>query len=226
MVSRLVALLLIPLLLYLVWVAGSWGLADVYARPAINEIKRWQENKKNLELKDWDRLRIELEKALQLDPDNPDTNHFMALALEGGYVDYPPRAASAQASRRIALDYYRKAGRLRPAWPYTWVDLALVKYRLGEMDTEFYKAWHRSVELGPWEPGVQKVAAGIGLHGWNVLTKEDHAFTLEVIRKGANHSDTGHARAMLDQVRSYGLLDLVCLIMEQDKPVQDYCQRK
>lgn len=226
MVCRLIAFLLIPCLLCLAWVAGSRGLADVYARPVINEIRDWQEGKRTLALKDWDRLQTGLEKALALDPDNPDTNHFMALALEGGYADYPPQAVAAEIPRRTALDYYRKAIRLRPVWPYTWIDLALVKYRLGERDAEFYAAWHRGVELGPWEPGVQRVAALIGLHSWSDLTKGDRTFTLEIIKKGVSHSDTGHALAMLEQTRSYGFLGLLCLIMDNDVFVQEYCRRQ
>ena len=226
MISRLIALLLIPCLLYLAWMAGSRGLADVYSRPVINEIRDWQEGKRTLALKDWGRLQADLGKALALDPNNPDTNHFMAIALEGQYAELPPEAVKAGSARRAALDFYRKAVRLRPVWPYTWIDLALVKYRLGELDEEFYTAWHRGVELGPWEPGVQRVAAEIGLHGWIDLTKDDRAFTLEVIKKGVSHSDAVHALAMLEQTRSYRFLELICLIMDSDAFVQEYCRRQ
>ena len=223
MVPRLIALLLIPVLLFLTYVAGSWGLADVYARPTINEIRSWQKGKKQLEEKDWARVQTELEKALALDPNNPDTNHFMAIALEGQYADLPPKTVDAEPARRAALDYYRKAVQLRPVWPYTWIDLALVKYRLGERDKEFYDAWHRGVELGPFEPGVQQVAAGIGLHGWNSFTKEDRTFTLDVIKRGVRHANKGHAKTMLEQSETYGYLELICLIVEDDQFVQDYC---
>ncbi len=226
MIPRLIALLLIPVLLYITYVAGSWGLADVYARPVINEIRKWQKGEKQFVEKDWTRVRTDLEKALALDPNNPDTNHFMAIALEGQYADLPPKTVDAEPARRAALDYYRKAVRLRPVWPYTWIDLALVKYRLGELDKEFYDAWHRSVELGPFEPGVQQVAAGIGLHGWNGFTKEDRIFTLDVIKQGVRHANKGHARSMLEQTKAYGYLELICLIVEDDEFVQKYCQRQ
>jgi tetratricopeptide (TPR) repeat protein len=213
-------------LLYLAYVAFSWGLADVYARPVINEIRKWQEGGRQFGEKDWVRLQTNLEKALALDPNNPDTNHFMAIALEGKYANLPPKTVDAEPARRAALNYYRKAIQLRPVWPHTWIDLALVKYRLGELDQDFYDAWHRGVELGPWEPGVQRVAAEIGLHGWNGFTKEDRMFTLEVIKRGVRHANRGHARSMLEQVGAYGYLELICLIVEDDEFVQDYCQRR
>ena len=41
LISKLVMFIFIPISLSLIYVAGSWGLADVYYRPALNEIRNW-----------------------------------------------------------------------------------------------------------------------------------------------------------------------------------------
>ncbi|NND43879.1 MAG: hypothetical protein HKN58_01050 [Xanthomonadales bacterium] len=54
-----------------------------------------------------------------------------------------------------AAEEYRASLALRPMWPYTWANLAVVKAEAGIFDREFRTAVRRTVETGPWEPGVQ-----------------------------------------------------------------------
>jgi hypothetical protein len=47
--------------------------------------------------------------------------------------------------------------------------VASVKYRLGQIDEEFFEALHKVVELGPWEPALQRLVIEIGMNEWNTF---------------------------------------------------------
>ena len=128
-------------------------------------------------------------------------------------------------SRREAYTHYKKAISLRPTWPYAWVNLALVKYRLGETDDEFYYALHKADELGPWEPGVQRVIVDIGLHYWNSLSSDERKFVLNIIEKSLKHTARKHSIDVLDLTKRYGKLELMCLIHEDIDYVYEYCMK-
>jgi tetratricopeptide (TPR) repeat protein len=224
-ISRVLSLIAIPCLLYLAYIAGSWSLADIYASPSINMLEKWRSEKITLNDDDWDKLRADLSYALEHDPENPDIHEYLALAIEGRFANTAPVNKEAMPSRREAYAHYKESISIRPSWPYAWVNLALVKYRLGETDDEFYHALHKADELGPWEPGVQRVIVDIGLHSWNSLSHDERNFVLNIIDKSLNHSIRKHSINVLDLTKRYGLLELVCLIHEDIDYVEQYCTR-
>lgn len=224
-ISRVLALIAIPCLLYLVYIAGNWSLADIYARPSIITLEKWRSDKIELNDDDWDELRANLSNALEHDPDNPKIHEYLALAIEGRYAYIAPEDEEAMPSRREAYTHYKKAISVRPTWPYAWVNLALVKYRLGETDDEFYYALHKADELGAWEPGVQRVIVDIGLHYWNSLSRDEREFVLQIIDKSLKHSIRQHSVDVLDLTKRYGKLELMCLIHEDIGFVNEYCMK-
>jgi hypothetical protein len=223
--SRVISLIAIPCLLYLTYIAGSWGLADVYARSSINILEKWRSEKITLNDDEWDKLRADLSYALKHDSDNPDIHEYLALAIEGRFAEIAPEDEKAMPSRREAYGHYKKSILLRPTWPYAWVNLALVKYRLGETDDEFYHALHKADELGPWEPGVQRIIVDIGLHYWNSLSRNEKKFVLNIIDKSLRHTEPKHPFDVLNLSKRYGALELVCLIHENIEYVNQYCKK-
>ena len=223
-ILRMISLIAIPCLLYLTYIAGSWCLADVYARPSIAILKKWRSEKITLDDDDWDKLRADLFTALKHDSDNPDIHEYLALAIEGRFANVVPKNIQAMPSRREAYVHYKKSISIRPSWPYAWVNLALVKYRLGETDDEFYHALHKADELGAWEPGEQRVIIDIGLNNWNSQSRDEKKFVLNVIDKSLKHSMRSHSMNVLDLSKRYGLLQLVCLIHEDTEYVNQYCK--
>ena len=222
-ILRVMSLIAIPCLLYLAYIAGNWSLADVYARPSIQILEKWRSEKITLNDDDWDKLRADLSYALKHDSDNPDIHEYLALAIEGRYADIAPENNQAMPSRREAYAHYKKSISVRPSWPYAWVNLALVKYRLGETDDEFYHALHKADELGAWEPGVQRVIVDIGLHYWKSLSRNEKKFVLNIIEKSLSHTIRKHSISVLDLSKRYGKLELVCLIHEDIDYVNEYC---
>ncbi|RKZ48399.1 MAG: hypothetical protein DRQ58_04530 [Gammaproteobacteria bacterium] len=224
-ISRVLSLIAIPCLLYLAYIAASWSLADIYARPSFITLEKWRSEKIKLDDDDWDELRANLSYALKHDPDNPNIHEYLALAIEGRYADIAPKNEKAMPSRREAYTHYKQAISLRPTGPFAWVNLALVKYRLGETDDEFYYALHKADELGAWEPGVQRVIVDIGLHSWNSLTRDERKFVLNMIDKSLHHAERKHSFDILKLSKHYGVLELVCLIHEDIDYVVQYCAK-
>ena len=47
-ISRVLSLIAIPCLLYLTYIAGNWGLADIYVSSSITVLDKWRYEKKYL----------------------------------------------------------------------------------------------------------------------------------------------------------------------------------
>ena len=222
---KILALLLIPVLLYLIFVAGKWGLADVYSRPAINQLTAWQRGDRKLSDQDWERYAAELQKALRLDPDNPDILEWLGVAVEGPFIRFAPNYPFAYNQRHAAADYYRKSIRLRPTWPYTWAYLALVKYRLDEIDSEFYNALHMAVHYGPGQAGIQSDVSELGMLLWSHLPVSEQTFVLGVMRNGLRHANKARVRKLMALIKRRGFLPQACGRFKDNAAFQAYCKK-
>jgi len=127
-------------------------------------------------------------------------------------ADAPPWDAEAKEHRRAALDYYRAAIVRRPSWPHTWANLAVIKFRLVELDREFLTALERAAALGPWEPEVQKTVADLGLAAWDVLPEETRAQVRADIERGMRRQGETMVRLALRHRRA----DVVAPLVQND----------
>lgn len=211
----------IPLAIYIIYIAAHWGLADVYYRPAMNQLKSWSLGKVELESKDWDELRISLYKAHELDPNSPEIHERLALAIEGRFSNAPANDAEAEVYRKLALEHYRQSVKLRPVWPYAWNKLTVVKYRLGQIDDEFYEALHNAERLGRWEPIIQRMVIEVGLINWLVFSESERAFVLETLSRALEKQPL----EALKLVNKHGLLDIICLLNKDKDIVINYCKQ-
>ncbi len=218
---RVIALILIPLACYVIYVATQWGLADVYYRPAMNQLKNWRAGKIELENQDWEKLRINLSKAVELDPDNPKIHENIALAYEGRFDYLSVNDEEAEPYREQALKHYRQSTLLRPTWPYAWSKLAAVKYRLDQLDDEFYQAYKNAVRLGPWEPIIQLKLIEIGLLKWMVMPKSERSLVFKIISNALEKQPS----AVLKIVDNHGLLDVICFINKDKNRVVEICDQ-
>jgi hypothetical protein len=145
------------------------GLADVTYFPARHILNAWSRDGIAPTPAQWVAARGALQEARRLEPDNP-------LFVEETGRLYEKRVAAADPAQPVvrsflkrALDEFRLAARMRPASPFAWTNVALVKYRLGALDAEFLAAVENAARLGPWEPGVQRTLADLGFAGWRDL---------------------------------------------------------
>lgn len=187
----LAALVAGSLLLAGIYAAGIRGLADTAYYPARRAMAQWVADKRTPSATEWDAAQAALERATALAPANPLYVEELGRLLEQRAVQAFPRQPAARAlpdEARALLErsraQFRRAASMRPGSPYAWSNLALVKFRLGEMDLEFYGALDRATRFGPWEPAVQLVLADIGLAGWRRLALPGKLAVLGAIERG------------------------------------------
>ena len=215
-------LLIIPcfLLIVIIKMSGSLGLADVESLKARASIKQWQNDSQSFNTDDWDKVYSYVKAALENDPNNPDLLSLMGNVYEWNTFNSNEQPYNNQ-NRKRALDYYRKAVELRPQWPYAWSDIALLKYRMAEFDQEFQMALSNATQLGPWEPNVQKIITEVGLNAWDKLEHSQRITIVENIKRGI----TMEPQMMLDTLKKYDQLRLVCHEKNKQLAVERYCDR-
>ena len=214
---------LAAMLVFCSMLAINRGLASLYAYPGKSSLSMWREGKLLMQQQRWKDVRGSLEKALFYDGRNPDLLHEAGAAYDAEVAYYPPGDTAANANRDSARQFYVSSLSGRPTWPHGWIAFALVKYRLNQIDAEFYNAMHQAVALGPWEPGVKYVVAEIGMHHWNNFDNDMHKLVIGVIHDAVNNRDS--AMDMLNLVRRYDMLDMVCNDDGENELVVNYCKQ-
>jgi hypothetical protein len=86
---------------------------------------------------------------------DPTANELLAVAITAATSD-PVQLATAQRHLVKAIEW-------RPGSGYTWANLAMVKYKLGETDSIFEQALVNAMRLAPYEPEVQRDVVNYGL---------------------------------------------------------------
>ncbi|MFB3116659.1 MAG: hypothetical protein ACE1ZH_04215 [Gammaproteobacteria bacterium] len=215
-------LLIIPclILIGLVITAGFRGLADVNVQSARRSLVLWESDVNALNNKEWTIAYDDVSKAVSQDPLNPELLTLMANVQEWKiYLDKDDEENNYYLG--LALKNYRKAAELRPAWPYSWSQISLVKYRMGEIDQELQQAIENATKTGPWEPGVQQIIAEVGLSVWQEL---DFALR-EIIVRNIDRGITMQPILMLNILKKYGQLKMVCHEKNKQDTVTLYCKK-
>ncbi len=210
-VGKLMAVCLLAILSGAIYVAGSWGLADLYLGYPRARYAHWLQTGKGPETAEWRRASRQMDIAWKLDNHNPflledlgRLRHWQAVGKETG-------GAEAVKDLRQALEYYRRALQVRPVWSYTWVNLIRAKVDLRQYDGELGNALRNAVELGPWVPLVQRTVADAGLRAWRQLDGGTRAAVITNIRRGLKHQAATMMRAAIRHKRVYLLKGLTPL---------------
>ncbi len=122
----------------------------------------------------------------------------MGIALEGPYLSYSSDQVAGDVARQKAAVHYRESIKQQPTWPHAWNDLASVKFRLSEIDQEYYAAVHKAVELGPWEPDIQDNLISTAVILWEELPESEKAIFLQVMSNSLQHGNRTFAMEKFD----------------------------
>jgi hypothetical protein len=159
--------------------------------PARRAMTQWAVDKRAPSATEWDSARANLERAASLAPTNPLYVEELGRLFEQRAVQAFPRSPSARVlpdEARALLErsraQFRRAASMRPGSPFAWSSLALIKFRLGEMDLEFYGALDRAARFGPWEPAVQLALADVGFASWRSLALPGKLAVLGAVSRG------------------------------------------
>jgi hypothetical protein len=159
----------------------GWSDAEYYS--ARRAIAKWDAPARTPEA-DWRRAQAALEGAYGREPDNPLYAEELGRVHEWRALARAAPDPGARTQLRAALASFRAAARMRPASAAAWANIALVKFRLEEMDYEFYGALDRAERMGPWEPFVQRSLADIGFASWSWLAAPGREIAAGAIERG------------------------------------------
>lgn len=207
--GRLLAALGALALLSACALCARWGIADVIAQDAIARQSALQtfaqKAREPADAVKANAIRDALLAAQQLEPGNPtlaeQLGELHALVVRG---EGAAGAAGAQYAK--ALAQYSKAVVLRPTSPYSWANLAWIKYQLGQADPLFYRALENAVRLGPWEPEVQFTVTDLGFAMWDEMPQPLRLQILDV----AKNSQRRYADKLVAIASRRGRLAQVC----------------
>ena len=184
------------------------GLADLRAFEARSLYRSWELKHRQPSVEEWTLAHSRLREARELDPGQPNYLEDIARLYEVRALPLKAGDALAQEYLRQALDYQRRAVRMRPGSPYTWANIALLKSRLPEPDREFETALRNAALLGPWEPEVQIALADAGFRHWGALAPETRA----ALNANATRALRRQDAKLFELARRTGRLHVLCAV--------------
>jgi predicted Zn-dependent protease len=182
---------------WLAFAAARAGAADAIVYDASREMGTWAASHAQPGEQTWSWVHESLERAVAVIPESPTVHELLGdLEARSGRPEYAEKA----------LVHFTRAVELRPTSPYTWADIADLKYRIGDTGAVFERALVRSAELGPAEPEVQQTVADLGLAVWKEAAPETRAAVEEMVAAGLWRNPM----EMLQIARRRGRLDVAC----------------
>jgi hypothetical protein len=161
------------------------SIASLYSIQASHFIDDWAAQKEEPQPQAWLIAHGAIERAINWYPlENPNLLITRGRIYDWQLYKKPIGDPIATASRLLALADYRHASQLQPTWPYTWLDIALVKFRLGIVDQEALDALQNAFNTGPWRPDVLLKITETGVFAWNMLPTRGKKLVMASIDRG------------------------------------------
>src|SRR5689334_8112621 len=136
--------------------------SDRLVRRASAEMGAWVASRSTPADAVWENVRSELDAANAIVPRDPGTLELLGIlhSMRRGRPEYG----------QDAVVYFDQALAVRPSSPYTWANIAEVKYVQGRPAGEIEGALARAAFLGPAEPEIQRIVTDYGLALWDEAT--------------------------------------------------------
>ena len=179
--KRTIAVLIIGIAALGLFTATRFGLASFYYVPVKNAIAKWQYNSASSSQLEFDEVKTNAGYASSIHGPNPlyidaiGQLHEWGVVL--GYTDLK--------SLQTAKNNYLASTQLRPLWPVTWANLAMVKWRLNELDSEMLNYLTKADQLGQYSIEVHLLFTRLGIS----LYQANHPIYGEI--KNSVHSRIG-----------------------------------
>ncbi len=175
--------LLLILCSWMTYHAFKIALADISHYP----VKHFLEKLKPTELPKISTLSKQLTKiqySIDLRPKNAQYLEYLArlhylMALQQQKIPTKSYLLISEKNLRQALNAHVKATQLRPKWPYSWANIALVKSHLQEFDQQYTDAIDQAIATGSWEIASNNAISQAGFNGWDTLNDN---FKLKTVR--------------------------------------------
>jgi hypothetical protein len=202
----------VPLIVTLCWAAGLAFAnlrADMTLQHAAREMATWNTVRPVSTSESWSWMQSDLQEAESLDPRNPVIQELLGV-LNARRVESLEYLGE-------AVVHFSKALSLRPVSPYSWANLAEVKYRMGVPGKELEPLLRTAARLGPWEPVVQQIVADFGLAVWDEINGETRAAVEQIVANGMRRNPL----AMLQISERRGRLQVACRHLSEARRTPD-----
>jgi putative inorganic carbon (HCO3(-)) transporter len=216
--AKSVALSLMAGLIYLIYVAGSWGFADSIARQARTQMAQWPEQQ--FEKAEWTTTYETSALALRLSPHNPDllmtmgqVYYWQAIKMSGGRTEK-------LAAYQQALDYFLTAIEQKPTETSIWGQIIFLKHALRQYDAQFLAALEYAVVYGPRKYFAQHVVADVGLATWYRLPKNVQSIVIATIEQGM----AAQPNIIRGLIKKHKRKWVVCAYRDQQAGLIKFCQ--
>lgn len=168
-------------LLVFAWQAVKMGTANVNFYIAHNLTQKWLHEKSLTSIVEFDSALEAISTANQRHPDNP--HYLVTQGLVHEWAGTSDIVDNPHNHLEIARKYYLNAVRLRPTWPVTYSTLAILKWRLGEVDQQMIDYLLLAEKFGPNTPETHQAWLEIGFY----LYKSKSPLTVKVIKGLRKH---------------------------------------
>lgn len=187
--------------------AFTFGGASLNYVSVKNTVDEWQQSEGIGNQQEYENVKKGVDAARTSHSSNPLYWELSGQVQEWGWVS----GYATSDALHLAKEQYLANTKLRPLWPVTWANLAMVKWRLHEFDEEMLTFLQKADELGPYSKEVHVLFTrlGISLYQANHPMYSDIKDTVhERIRKGLQNKQA--KTDILRFIDSTNSLDAVC----------------
>jgi O-antigen ligase len=214
-----VTLSLMAALIYLSYVAGSWGLADLIAGKAQTKMGQWP--LREVKEAEWTLTSKISALGLALAPHNPDL-----LKTMGDVYYWKAIKSSGSGKERLtayqrALEYFLKAVEQKPTDASIWAQIIQLKHDLRQYDAQFINALEYTTAYGPFHPFAQHMVVDIGLAGWYRFPKNVQSIVMATIERGMQVQAKEIGRLIKERKREW----VVCAYGGQKVELMAFCRQ-
>lgn len=219
---------LLCLFVFAIYVPAKYGIANVEYYKADHALISWHKSADNLSGASWQYALKSISRANKLHPSHP-----LYLDIKGKVLLWGINLSADERKNsgikiekdqllNSALTTFKQSLHIRPVWANTWIDLAMTKWHLNQIDEEFWKALENAERFGPYMPEVNLGLATIYMAFWPQLDGLKKAKTLEQMKRTLlqNHNkdyNFNYKKQLFERVKVYGREDVFCTLVKLDK---------
>lgn len=165
------------------------------------DVSRWASGKVTFSDAQWERARLDLERAVSLTPNDATLHDALAQlqALKGHSLWTSGDAGSPEIDAYLqAHDHQEASIAQRPTHAMAWANLALIRLAVNSSPDELYQPWREAARLGPKEIDVENALVAIATDTWSIAPADVRQW-VEARRPGLSEK--------LDNAPAPGLVD-------------------
>lgn len=223
--SALVAIF--SLLIFAISFPVKYGIANAQYYIADHVLISWHKSQKNLNIESWQKALTAINKANELQP-----NHPLYLDIKGKVLLWGLNLNDSDMMQKpellnLALKSFKQSLEIRPVWANTWIDLAMTKWHLDQIDDEFWLALEKAEEFGPYMPEVNLGLSTIYMAFWSQLTITQKAKAIEQISRTMvqpynKDYSFNYRSALIERVELYKKENVFCTLIKLNKKLKHF----